>query len=214
MVWRAGRLRNHARTDLHILFGDRRYPNWSAVYDHALFSEIGEIRAVIQAVKELESGELPSSAEEGWLRGQEKIAQQPCSAQTGWCWSNHRLFSGPAPPRPLQQRMLRDISLDVAATRPRLRRGVWPYPTILSRLQRPGLQWLAQESNQSQGDRGRLPLDSPILAPVPRSRQHITLFHFPSKQCGIFESVMREQQFIDLRFRRSCSRRKIGPQHP
>ena len=51
---------------------------------------------------------FPSSAEEGWLRGQEKAAKQPWPAQTGWCWSS---ISGPTPPRPLPQRMLRDILL-------------------------------------------------------------------------------------------------------
>ena len=28
---------------------------------------------------------LPSSDEEGWLRGKEKVAKPPQPAQTGWC---------------------------------------------------------------------------------------------------------------------------------
>jgi hypothetical protein len=55
-----------------------------------LFSDAG---AVIEGVNEL-AGErdVPSSAEEGWMRDEEETAKPPKYAQTGWCWSNSVIF--------------------------------------------------------------------------------------------------------------------------
>jgi len=38
-----------------------------------------------------EEAELPSSAEERWVRDQKEIAKPPQYAQTGWCWSSSRI---------------------------------------------------------------------------------------------------------------------------
>jgi len=41
------------------------------------------LAAIMKHVNEVEPRQLPSSAEEGWMRGQEDVAKPPCSAQTG-----------------------------------------------------------------------------------------------------------------------------------
>jgi len=43
-------------------------------------------------VNELEAGQLPSSAEEGWLRGQEKVAKPPLFRADGVVLVNYRLL--------------------------------------------------------------------------------------------------------------------------
>jgi hypothetical protein len=36
--------------------------------------------------------EVPSSAEEGWMRDEKELAKPSNYAQTGWCWSNSIIF--------------------------------------------------------------------------------------------------------------------------
>jgi len=45
------------------------------------------------------ANKLPSSAEEGWLRGKEKVAKPPYPAQTGWWWSTDSWFDQHHPSR-------------------------------------------------------------------------------------------------------------------
>jgi len=61
-------------------------------------------------------GELPSSAEEGWLRDQEEVAKPPHFCADGVVMAR---ISWPAPPRPLQQGGFAAF-LSVASTPPRL----------------------------------------------------------------------------------------------
>src|SRR5688572_17761954 len=68
--------------------------------------------------------ELPSSAEEGWLRAQEETAKPPLNAQTGWCWPEFPDQHHPVRFNEVASRLF----LDVAATPPRLRRGVPSVP--------------------------------------------------------------------------------------
>src|SRR5262245_57053793 len=59
---------------------------------------------------------FPSSAEEGLLRGQQKGAKPPCSAQTGWCWSTTDYF--------LTSTILEAARYRACAPRPSARAGV------------------------------------------------------------------------------------------
>src|SRR5688572_23892677 len=65
--------------------------------------------------------QLPSSAEEGWPRHQDIIAKRPLLERTGWCWSRNPGLHHPV--CAFKSRFA--LSLDRAATPPRLRGGVW-----------------------------------------------------------------------------------------
>jgi hypothetical protein len=70
------------------------------------------------------------------MRHQKNIAKPPLMAQTGWCWSKINCGLN-EPPRPLHQRWLRDIFIDVAATPPFPRRGLRKKPLSLARFLAP-----------------------------------------------------------------------------
>src|SRR4051812_11440896 len=70
------------------------------------------VGAVSEAVNEWQDRpQSPPQLRRGGCAAQKKDAKPHQPARTGWCWSNHRLFYGPTPPRPLQLRMLRRIYL-------------------------------------------------------------------------------------------------------
>jgi hypothetical protein len=72
-----------------------RYVKDSGWYHHQRFeyrlegSRASDVGAVYEGVNELqnEKRKVPSSAEEGWMRGRKDIAKPPKSRADGWCWS-------------------------------------------------------------------------------------------------------------------------------
>ena len=78
-------------------------------------------------------GVLPSLDKEGWLRDQEDFAKPPQPRADGVVVKQPIIGSLNEPPRPLHQRLLRDIFLVVASTPPLPRRGLPPVATFLRR---------------------------------------------------------------------------------